>query len=151
MEPDMKTITDPQSERLILVVEDSVLVAMAIEDALIERGITVMVATTVAAAEQVLEVHTPTIALLDLQLPDGLSLDLASRLRDMDCTVAITSGLDSGAVPDSHRFAIQFRKPTSPDLLADWVVTTLQATPAAVIAPATQAATISSCSRPGTG
>lgn len=135
----------------MLIVEDSVLVAMAIEDALIERGVMVLVATTVAAAEQIVEVHTPAVALLDLHLPDGLSLDLASRLRDMDCQVAITSGLDSGAVPDSHRFAIQFRKPTSPDLLADWVVTTLQAAPAAAIAPATQVATISSCSRPGTG
>lgn len=147
MEPDVKTITGPQSESLVLVVEDSILVAMAIEDALIERGLMVLVATTVAAAEQIAEVHSPVVALLDLQLPDGLSLDLASRLRDMGCQVAITSGLDSGAVPDSHRFAIQFRKPTSPDLLADWVVTTIQALPV----PVTQGATISSCSHPGTG
>lgn len=147
MEPDVKTITGPQSESLVLVVEDSILVAMAIKDALIERGLMVLVATTVTAAEQIVEVHSPVVALLDLQLPDGLSLDLASRLRDMGCQVAITSGLDSGAVPDSHRFAIQFRKPTSPDLLADWVVTTLQALPV----PATDAVTISSCSRSGTG
>jgi DNA-binding response OmpR family regulator len=127
MEPITRTTSGAREDQLVLVVEDSVLVAMAIEDALIERGVKVLVASTVAAAEQIAEVHAPSVALLDLQLPDGFTLDLACRLRDEGCAVAITSALDSGAVPDSHRFAVQFRKPTSPDLLADWVVATLQA------------------------
>lgn len=148
MEPGMKTGTGPHDEQLVLVVEDSVLVAMAIEDALIERGLTVLVATTVAAAEQIVAVQMPDVALLDLQLPDGLTLDLAHRLGDAGCTVAISSGLDSGAVPDSHNFAIQFRKPFSPDLLADWVVTALQS---GKFAQSRKPVTISSCSRPGTG
>lgn len=138
---------DAHGGDLVLVVEDSVLVAMAIEDALIERGLTVLVATTVAAAEQTIEMQRPSAALLDLQLPDGYSLDLACRLRDLGCEVAITSALDSGSVPESHRFAIQFRKPTSPDLLADWVVAVLQAAPAVAVEPLT----ISTCSSPGTG
>ncbi|MGV3510454.1 MAG: response regulator [Novosphingobium sp.] len=144
----MKAMTGPHDGQLVLVVEDSVLVAMAIEDALIERGLAVVVATTVAAAEQLAEAHMPDVALLDLQLPDGLTLDLARRLRDAGCAVAISSGLDSGAVPESHNFAIQFRKPTSPDLLADWAVTSLQA---GKLAQLRKPVPISSCSRSGTG
>jgi CheY-like chemotaxis protein len=132
---------------VVLVLEDSVLVAMAIEDALNDRGLEVIVASTLAAAEQMVARNAPDLALLDLHLPDGLSLDLACRLRDAGCTVAITSALDSGAVPDSHRFAVQFRKPTSPDLLADWAVASLQGTRPADM-PNTP---VPSCSRPGTG
>jgi DNA-binding response OmpR family regulator len=115
---------------LVLVVEDSLLVAMAIEDSLMERGLKVAVASTIETATSLVGRGMPAVALLDLQLPDGNSLDLASRLYEAGCAVAITSGLDSGSVPDSHGFAIQFRKPTSPDLLADWVVATLQQLPA---------------------
>lgn len=124
---------------LVLVVEDGLLVAMAIEDALVERGLQVAVASTLEAAGRVVEQRCPDVALLDLQLPDGYSLDLAADLHATGCRVAICSGLDSGSVPESHSFAVQFRKPTSPDLLADWVVTAL--------------ATFekSACSRSGTG
>lgn len=142
MEPETGTIAAAHGEALVLVVEDSVLVAMAIEDALLEKGLTVVVATSLAAAEQMVALHAPAVALLDLQLPDGNSLDLASRLHDMGCAVAITSGLDSGAVPHSHRFAVQFRKPTSPDLLADWTVSILKSLPRSAPGPVE----ISSCS-----
>lgn len=141
---------DACGQRVVLVVEDSVLVAMAIEDSLNERGLQVIVAATLAAAEQMVERNVPDLALLDLQLPDGLSLDLACRLRDAGCTVAITSALDSGAVPDSHRFAVQFRKPTSPDLLADWAVASLKGG-ATTDRPTPETRTFTSCSRPGTG
>lgn len=148
MNEETGTIADEAcGQRVVLVVEDSVLVAMAIEDALNERGLQVIVASTLAAAEQMVVRHAPDLALLDLQLPDGLSLDLACRLRDAGCTVAITSGLDSGAVPDSHRFAVQFRKPTSPDLLADWAVASLQGCQQASM----QSTSVPSCSRSGTG
>lgn len=147
MEPETGTLAYEHGDPLVLVVEDSVLVAMAIEDALLEKGLTVVVATSLAAAEQVVALDAPAVALLDLQLPDGYSLDLASRLNDMGCAVAITSGLDSGAVPHSHRFAVQFRKPTSPDLLADWTVSVLKSLPRSSPRPVE----ISSCSQRGTG
>ncbi|MFY8196470.1 response regulator [Novosphingobium sp. B1] len=124
---------------LVLVVEDGLLVAMAIEDALAERGLQVVVASTLEAADRVLTQRMPDVALLDLQLPDGLTLNLASVLHGAGCKVALCSGLDSGAVPESHSFALQFQKPTSPDLLADWVVT--------VLAHPEETA----CSRSGTG
>lgn len=148
MEQTTRTEADRPEEYIALVVEDSLLVAMAIEDALIEKGMTVLVATSVAAAEEMIAAQTPNVAFLDLHLPDGLSLDLALSLRDMGCAVAISSGLDSDSVPDSHAFAIQFRKPSSPDLLADWAVTALRSENQA---KAGNAVTISSCSHPGTG
>ena len=148
MNEETGTIADEAcGQPVVLVVEDSVLVAMAIEDALNDRGLQVIVASTLSAAEQMVARNAPHLALLDLHLPDGLTLDLACRLRDAGCTVAITSALDSGAVPDSHRFAIQFRKPTSPDLLADWAVASLQGRKQKEM-PNTP---VPSCSQPGTG
>jgi DNA-binding response OmpR family regulator len=113
---------------LVLVVEDGILVAMAIEDALIDRGMDVVVATTLASALRLVAQRAPAAALLDLQLPDGDTLDLASQLRDMGCAVAFSSAYDARAVPSSHAFAAQFQKPTSPDLLCDWVVASLTRT-----------------------
>lgn len=107
---------------LVLVVEDSVLVAMAIEDALIERGFTVEVASTLAGAEALLARRTPVAALLDLHLPDGNTLDLALQLRDAGCAIAISSAYDADQVPEEHAFASQFRKPVSPDVLAEWAM-----------------------------
>lgn len=105
---------------LILVVEDSVLVAMAIEDALQMRGYDVIVASTLSAAQRLIEQRVPAAALLDLQLPDGLSLDLAQRLHQMGCAVAMSSGFERDAIPESHEFVVQFRKPVSPEILAEW-------------------------------
>lgn len=110
---------------LVLVVEDSILVAMAIEDALIDRGMDVVVATTLASAAGLVAQRTPDAALLDLQLPDGNTLDLADQLRDLGCVVAFSSAFDADAVPPSHAFAAQFQKPASPDLLCDWIVASL--------------------------
>ncbi|WP_231471378.1 response regulator transcription factor [Novosphingobium sp. CECT 9465] len=106
---------------LILVVEDSVLVAMAIEDALQERGFAVVVTSTLAGAKELIGQQMPAAALLDLQLPDGISLDLASHLHRNGCRVAISSGFDSQGNCEGHDFAVQFRKPVSPDILVDWV------------------------------
>lgn len=111
--------------RHILVVEDSVLVAMAIEDVLIERGFTVWVATSLAEAEAIIAKNSPVAALLDLQLPDGLSVDLAQKLQDNGCIVALCSAFDAEDVPQADDFAARFTKPVSPDILADWAVAAL--------------------------
>lgn len=114
----MNTKTNPPH---ILVVEDSILVAMAIEDALQERGFSVVVASTLAGARELVDKQTPAAALLDLQLPDGFSLDLALHLHGQGCPVAISSGFERDSIPEGHDFAAQFRKPVSPEILAEWV------------------------------
>ncbi|WP_298285138.1 response regulator [Novosphingobium sp.] len=110
---------------LVLVVEDGILVAMAIEDALIDRGMDVAVATTLANARALVGQRIPDAVLLDLQLPDGHTLDLASTLHAQGCAVAFSSAFGEEAVPASHDFAYHFKKPVSADFLADWVVEAL--------------------------
>lgn len=131
------TINEPP---MVLVVEDGLLVAMAIEDVLLERGFDVLLAASLAAAEEFIAQAMPQAALLDLQLPDGQSVELARRLHEAGCRVAISSALDSGEALESCHFAARFGKPVSPDLLADWVASV---TDAGMANPA--------CPSPGTG
>lgn len=115
----------PGGQQHILVVEDGVLVAMAIEDVLIERGFTVAVATTLAEADAMIVAQKPAAALLDLQLPDGLSVNLARQLQDEGCAVALCSAFDASDVPEADAFSARFTKPVSPDILADWAIAAL--------------------------
>lgn len=109
----------------MLVVEDGILVAMAIEEALIDRGVEVAVATTLNNALKLVEQRVPDAVLLDVHLPDGHTLDLARSLHDQGCNVAFSSAYDDDSLPPTHDFAVRFKKPVSPDLLADWVVEAL--------------------------
>lgn len=110
----------------ILVVEDSVLVAMAIEAVLIDRGYDVIVAGSLAAARQRLRQGTIAAALLDVNLPDGTTLDLACELIALTIPVAICSGIDSGSVPTGFPPTERFEKPIAPERLADWVDSVLR-------------------------
>jgi len=105
----------------VLVLEDSVLVALAIEAALADRGFEAIVAGSLAAAEERLGRSRPVAALLDLHLPDGNALALAGKLDAMGCKVALCSGVDADMVPAGFDFAHRFRKPVAADALAEWV------------------------------
>ena len=111
-----------ESARSVLVLEDSVLVALAIEAALADRGFEAIVAGSLAAAEERLGRVRPVAALLDLHLPDGNALALAGQLDAMGCKVALCTGMDADMVPDEFDFAYRFRKPVAADVLAEWVV-----------------------------
>ena len=104
----------------VLVLEDSVLVAMAIEAALSDRGIEAVVAGSLAAARDRLSRTEVSAALVDVQLPDGNSLELARELAESGCPVAICSGVDTGPVPDGHPAMQRFVKPVAADVLAAW-------------------------------
>lgn len=103
----------------MLVLEDSVLVAMAIEAALADRGYETIVAGTLAAAEDRLGATLPVAALLDLFLPDGNSIALAKSLHERGCNVAICSGSDT--LPADCDFAASFRKPVIAADLVHWL------------------------------
>ena len=105
----------------ILVVEDSVLVAMAIEAVLTDRGYDVIVAGSLAAARQRLRQGTIAAALLDVNLPDGTTLELARELVALTIPVATCSGIDSGSIPTGYPPTVRFEKPIAPERLADWV------------------------------
>ena len=99
--------------------EDSILVAMAIEAALADRGYESIVAGTLAAAHDRLGSELPVAALLDLFLPDGNSIALAKSLHERGCKVAICSGSDK--LPDECGFAASFRKPVIAADLVRWL------------------------------
>lgn len=99
--------------------EDSVLVAMAIEAALADRGFETIIAGTIAAAHERLGQMLPAAALLDLHLPDGKSVALARLLHARGCHVAMCSGSDT--LPPECDFAVRFRKPVVAGKLVEWV------------------------------
>lgn len=115
-------MSEPSRARTVLVVEDSVLVAFAVEEALSDRGFDVIVAGSLAAGEERIRGIQPFAALLDLHLPDGTTLGLAGRLHAMGCKVALCSGMDAAAVPAGYEFAARFRKPVVVSELIDWVI-----------------------------
>jgi len=116
----------PSHHETILVVEDSVLVAMAIEAVLTDRGYDVIVAGSLAAARQRLRQGTIAAALLDVNLPDGTSLDLAREFVALTIPVAICSGIDSGSVPTGYPQTERFEKPIAPERVADWADSVLR-------------------------
>lgn len=117
MAPAPRTLRDQR----ILIVEDSVLVAMAVEAVLADRGYEVIVAGSLASARQRLRQGTITGALLDVNLPDGSTLELASELVALGIPIAICTGVDSGSTLTGYPEAMRFEKPIEPERLADWV------------------------------
>ena len=107
----------------VLVLEDSVLVALALEAALADYGFEAVVAGSLAAAEERIGRFPPVAAVLDLHLPDGNALSLAEKLDAQGCKVALCSGMDTATVPAGYEFAARFRKPVAADELARWVAT----------------------------
>ena len=105
----------------ILVLEDSVLVAMELEAALAERGLAVVCAGSIAAARLHIGGAPFDAALLDLFLPDGDCTAIAGALHAAGCAVAIVSGADHAAGTPPLAFAKRFRKPVSADKLVQWV------------------------------
>ena len=95
------------------------LVAMAIEAALADRGYEAIVAGTLAAAHERLGRTLPVAALLDLHLPDGTSVELARSLDERGCKVAICSG--SEVLREECGVVASFRKPVIASDLVRWV------------------------------
>lgn len=116
------TVVEADQRRRVLVLEDSVLVALALEAALADYGFDAIVAGSLAAAEERIGRFPPVAAVLDLHLPDGNALALAEKLDAQGCKVALCSGMDTATVPPGYEFAARFRKPVAAEELARWVV-----------------------------
>lgn len=94
---------------LILLVEDDLSIAQALERALRKQGYSVNPVDTGAAARLAVETERPDLVILDLGLPDmdGLEVLKAIRSRDVDLPILLltaragvddrVAGLDSGA------------------------------------------------------
>lgn len=112
--------------RKVLVVEDSLLVAMEIEDALLAHGLAVEIAETVQAAEQCIGHTLFGAALVDCRLPDGNAHDIALRLEARGTRVALVTGADAAGLPCAIAHLPRFDKPVPAWVLAEWVLAALR-------------------------
>jgi CheY-like chemotaxis protein len=117
--PEMFGTSSTSSPRC-LVVEDQVLIAMALEASLEEAGFAVAGPfPSNAEALNWLEHHTPDLALLDVLLKDGPCTSLVRALRARSIPFAIYSGLRPGNRPPDLETVRWLEKPVSRDDLAD--------------------------------
>ena len=106
--------------RMILVVEDEALVAMLVEDALLDAGFGVLgPAATVEEALALLDRETPDAVVLDLNLAGETSTPVADRLAARGIPYVIATGYGATGLPSGHQDALVLAKPYDPaDLTA---------------------------------
>lgn len=100
----------------VLVVEDEALVAMLVEDALLDAGATVLgPAATVAEALALLERETPHVAVLDLNLAGETSTPVADALALRGIPFVVATGYGADGLPAGHASVPVLAKPYDPD------------------------------------
>ena len=78
----------------ILLVEDDTMIASGITYALEMEGYEVCHATTVADARSFIEKRKFNLAILDMQLPDGIGLDVSEKLKNTNTSVIFLTVVD---------------------------------------------------------
>ncbi|MCO6418564.1 response regulator [Siccirubricoccus sp. KC 17139] len=102
--------------RRILVVEDEALVAMLVEDALLDAGATVIgPAATVAEALVLIERDLPEVAVLDLNLAGETSTPVADVLAARGVPFVVATGYGAEGLPPGHASVPVLAKPYDPD------------------------------------
>lgn len=103
------------SPRRILVIEDEALVAMLVEDALLDGGFEVIgPARTVAQALEMLAAEKPSAAVLDLNLAGESSVAVADALAARGVPFVVATGYGAAGLPQGHRDAPVLPKPYDP-------------------------------------
>ena len=101
--------------RKILVVEDEALVAMLVEDALLDAGFGVIgPAATVDEALALLERETPDAVVLDLNLAGETSTPVADWRAARGIPYVIATGYGATGLPAGHKDAMVLAKPYDP-------------------------------------
>jgi CheY-like chemotaxis protein len=108
------------SGRRVLVVEDEALVAMLVEDALLDAGAEVMgPVATVAEALLLLKGQLPEAAVLDLNLAGETSTPVADELARRGVPFVVATGYGADGLPPGHANVPVLAKPYDPaDLTA---------------------------------
>ena len=98
---------------LVLAVEDNVLIALDIEDVLIGLGAArVVIASNVTEALRLIDVETPSFALLDINLGRESSWPIATRLQSLGVPHIFATGYGDGIdYPVEHRLTAVITKP----------------------------------------
>ena len=99
--------------RDVLLVEDSLIIALDAEDILQRLGARhVSTAGTVEHAMEIIDSARPQIALLDINLGDQTSYAIADRLLELDIPFLFATGYGEQArLPDDHRDRVVLQKP----------------------------------------
>lgn len=101
--------------RKVLVVEDEALVAMLVEDALLDAGFAVIgPAATIEEAMALLERERPDAVVLDLNLAGETSTPVADWLAARGIPYVIATGYGATGLPPGHRDAMVLAKPYDP-------------------------------------
>lgn len=101
--------------RKVLVVEDEALVAMLVEDALLDAGFAVIgPAATVEEALHLLGQEKPDAVVLDLNLAGETSTPIADVLAERGIPYVIATGYGSAGLPAGHQGAMVLAKPYDP-------------------------------------
>lgn len=97
----------------ILLVEDSLIIALDAEDILMRLGADeVETASSVEGALDLIESRRPTVAVLDINLGDRTSYPIADRLMDLDIPFLFATGYGEQAnLPPDHRGRPVVQKP----------------------------------------
>ncbi|BAI74111.1 two-component response regulator (plasmid) [Azospirillum sp. B510] len=100
------------SDLTVLIVEDEPLIAMSVEDALLDRGVRCLgPAGSVSAALTLIETGGFDIALLDVNLRGERVDVVADRLAEAGIPFIFTTGHGTGGLPDAHRARPVIGKP----------------------------------------
>jgi CheY-like chemotaxis protein len=112
-------MTTPSELRRALVVEDEIMVAMYVEDLLIELGYEVVgVATNLSQAMPIAEGGVFDFAVLDVNLGGEVSFPAADVLRARGIPFLFASGYGSRGLREDYRSAVRIQKPfVSSDLV----------------------------------
>jgi light-regulated signal transduction histidine kinase (bacteriophytochrome) len=104
--------SDLLAGRSVLLVEDSLIIALDAEDILTRFGATLATASTTEAAHDLLDEGVFDFAILDINLGDQTSFGIADRLLDMGVPFFFASGYGEQArLPDEHRARTIVQKP----------------------------------------
>jgi len=105
----------------VLLVEDSMIIAMDAEEMLLSLGAnSVQVGNDVQEALRLLDLEVPTFALLDVNLGDETSFPIADRLRDAGVLYVFATGYgEEGDFPPEHCDAVVLKKPYTSAGIAD--------------------------------
>ncbi len=99
--------------RTVLLVEDSLIIALDAEDILKRLGaLHVATAGTVEQALQAIDSSMPSLAMLDINLGDHTSFAIADRLRELGIPFLFATGYGEQAqLPDDHKARTVVQKP----------------------------------------
>ena len=104
----------------VLLVEDSLIIALDAEDILRELGaVDVITAASVEAALDLIEAKPPTVGLLDINLGYVESFPIADRLLELNIPFAFATGYGEQAmIPTQHRGRAVIQKPYTLEIVA---------------------------------